>query len=123
MAASRDLRSDLLKVGHHGSATSSTPEFMNAVQPAWAIISVGTRKSIRASATGDFGTIAGGRSGDLSHGSEWGGQLFTLTADRSPRSWRVFADIDFGSFVGIGRAVDIPRSGDVPDLRLPGARE
>ena len=41
MAASRELRSDLLKVGHHGSATSSTPEFMNAVHPRWAIISVG----------------------------------------------------------------------------------
>jgi len=41
MAASRELRSDLVKVGHHGSATSSTPEFMNAVHPHWAIISVG----------------------------------------------------------------------------------
>jgi competence protein ComEC len=41
MALSRELRSDLLKVGHHGSATSSTPEFMNAVRPHWAIISVG----------------------------------------------------------------------------------
>jgi competence protein ComEC len=35
------LRSDLLKVGHHGSATSSSWEFIHAVQPRWAIISVG----------------------------------------------------------------------------------
>ena len=35
------LKSDLLKVGHHGSATSSTPEFIRAVHPRWAIISVG----------------------------------------------------------------------------------
>lgn len=34
------LKSDLLKVGHHGSATSSTWEFIRAVQPRWAIISV-----------------------------------------------------------------------------------
>jgi competence protein ComEC len=35
------LRSDLLKVGHHGSATSSSWEFIHAVHPRWAIISVG----------------------------------------------------------------------------------
>jgi competence protein ComEC len=41
MAAMHDLKSDLLKVGHHGSATSSTWEFIHAVHPRWAIISVG----------------------------------------------------------------------------------
>jgi competence protein ComEC len=35
------LKSELLKVGHHGSATSSTPEFIRAVHPRWAVISVG----------------------------------------------------------------------------------
>ncbi|MGC2195465.1 MAG: ComEC/Rec2 family competence protein [Terriglobales bacterium] len=39
------LKSDLLKVGHHGSATSSTEEFIRAVQPRWAIISVGARNT------------------------------------------------------------------------------
>jgi competence protein ComEC len=41
MVSERELKSDLLKVGHHGSATSSTAEFIRAVQPRWAIISVG----------------------------------------------------------------------------------
>ena len=41
MAFSEDLKSDLLKVGHHGSAISSSPEFVRAVRPRWAIISVG----------------------------------------------------------------------------------
>jgi competence protein ComEC len=36
---------DLLKVGHHGSATSTTPEILNAVAPSFAIISVGYRNS------------------------------------------------------------------------------
>lgn len=36
-----DLRADVLKVGHHGSAYSSTPEFLAAVRPRIAIISCG----------------------------------------------------------------------------------
>ncbi|MGD0437857.1 MAG: hypothetical protein ABSB86_15445 [Bryobacteraceae bacterium] len=34
---------DLLKVGHHGSATSTTPEILAAVKPSYAIISLGCR--------------------------------------------------------------------------------
>ncbi len=35
------LRSTLLKVGHHGSASSSGEEFINLVRPHWAVISAG----------------------------------------------------------------------------------
>jgi competence protein ComEC len=35
------LDSDLLKVGHHGSITSSLPQFLYAVSPQWAVASVG----------------------------------------------------------------------------------
>jgi len=38
-------RADLLKVGHHGSATSTTPEILDAVKPSFAVISVGFRNS------------------------------------------------------------------------------
>jgi competence protein ComEC len=37
------LRADVLKVGHHGSRTSSSRELLAAVAPSEAIISVGAR--------------------------------------------------------------------------------
>lgn len=36
-----DLRADVLKVGHHGSSTSTTAELLDAVRPRVALISVG----------------------------------------------------------------------------------
>jgi competence protein ComEC len=38
-------RADLLKIGHHGSATSTTPEILQSVKPTFAVISVGFRNS------------------------------------------------------------------------------
>ncbi len=41
MLAEGGLQATLLKVGHHGSVTSSTPEFLARVAPRWAVISCG----------------------------------------------------------------------------------
>jgi competence protein ComEC len=43
LASGAALRADLLKVGHHGSRTSSSADFLGAVSPAVAMISCGVR--------------------------------------------------------------------------------
>ena len=65
------LQADVLKVGHHGSASSSSPEFIAAVNPSYAVISCGrdnsyghphpatleTLEGIRVLRTDELGTI------------------------------------------------------------------
>ncbi len=40
-----DLKSTILKAGHHGSRTSSTEEYVAAVAPEWAVMSSGVDNS------------------------------------------------------------------------------
>jgi len=41
LASNLDLKADVLKVGHHGSTSSTTALFLNKIKPAYAVISVG----------------------------------------------------------------------------------
>lgn len=41
LSKNTNLKSDVLKLGHHGSSTSTSPSFFNAVNPSIAIISLG----------------------------------------------------------------------------------
>jgi competence protein ComEC len=45
LVANEGVHADLLKVAHHGSATSTTPELIAAVQPKFAVISDGFRNA------------------------------------------------------------------------------
>jgi competence protein ComEC len=45
MVAGEDISSTLLKIGHHGSATSTNPDFLRAVHPKFALISAGAHNS------------------------------------------------------------------------------
>ncbi len=45
LAEGRPLHADVLKVGHHGSKTSTSPDFLDAVSPSIAVISAGFENS------------------------------------------------------------------------------
>ncbi len=45
LASGQTLKSDVYKVSHHGSTTSSSTAFLNAIQPKYAIIEVGKDNS------------------------------------------------------------------------------
>jgi competence protein ComEC len=55
------LRADVLKVGHHGSRTSTTPAFLEAVDPEVAIISCGVRNRFGHPAPSTLSTLAASR--------------------------------------------------------------
>jgi competence protein ComEC len=45
IAAQFHQHADVLKVGHHGSSTSTTLQLLDAVHPQWAVISLGFRNT------------------------------------------------------------------------------
>jgi competence protein ComEC len=47
VAANTPLAATVLKVAHHGAASSSTPAFLRSVRPAVAVLSVGARNTYR----------------------------------------------------------------------------
>jgi competence protein ComEC len=53
------LRADVLKVGHHGSRTSSSQALLDAVRPAAALISVGAGNDYRHPAPATIDALEG----------------------------------------------------------------
>lgn len=67
LASGESLRADLLKVGHHGSSTSSSADFLRAVRPDCALISCGEGQQLRASRAGRARPAGSDRRGCLPH--------------------------------------------------------
>ncbi len=61
LARGVDLRSDFLKVGHHGSRTSTSAEFLAAVSPTFAAISCGVRNRFGHPHAASLATLAAAR--------------------------------------------------------------
>jgi competence protein ComEC len=87
------LRAEVLKVGHHGSSTSSTPAFLGAVRPRVALVSVGAGNSyhhpspavIRALAASGAAVLRTDRHGSVVVRSD--GR--SLWVDSGGDSWRI----------------------------------
>jgi len=82
------LRSDWLKVGHHGSLTSSSSSYVDQVGPSIAIISVGERNTFGHPAEATLGTYTS-RGIDLLRTDQEGALLFRINKDGLERvDWR-----------------------------------
>jgi competence protein ComEC len=82
------LRADVLKVGHHGSHTSTTEPFLAAVQPRYATISSGVRNRFDHPRQVTLDTLA--RHGVMTLTTKRSGSL-TFESDGNELSWSVFS--------------------------------
>jgi competence protein ComEC len=85
-----DLHADVLKVGHHGSRYSSSPAFIAAVHPKYAIISVGRHNMFGHPAPSTIETLR--RFGARVYRTDKGGAI-SITSDGSTRSSQVAPEL------------------------------
>jgi competence protein ComEC len=87
MLAEQNLQSTLLKIGHHGSASSSQPDFLSRVSPKFALISCGLHnhyghprpevlQSLQASHIRTFSTDINGAACFTLNGTKVEGEMF-----------------------------------------------
>jgi len=81
LAGSADLRCEVLKVGHHGSAYGSTPAFIEAIRPRYAIISVGRHNLFGHPTATTIATLR--RAGAQIYRTDENGAVTVLTDGRS----------------------------------------
>lgn len=83
------LNASLLKVPHHGSHTSSSAEFIKAVNPAYAVISTGNEYEYKgSSATGSVRIPPALRDAEVFLTSESGAVLFESSDRPEDQGWR-----------------------------------
>jgi len=80
LAARVDVRAQVLKVGHHGSRTSSTAAFLAAVRPEMAVVSVGAHNDYHHPAPSTLARLE--RAGAVVHRTDRDGALAVETDGR-----------------------------------------
>lgn len=94
--ARSELHADVLKVGHHGSSTSSTDAFLAAVNPALAVISVGADNIYKHPSADVLASLS--RIGARTMRTDLSGTIVVrsdgqhLTADASGETWELSKD-------------------------------
>lgn len=74
LAKGYNLKADVLKVGHHGSNSSTSATFLKAVAPQYAVICVGKGMiTVIPNQTGDFKPVGAGWSEGFPDRSKWYG--------------------------------------------------
>jgi beta-lactamase superfamily II metal-dependent hydrolase len=90
LAEGADLRCEILKVGHHGSAYSSTPAFIARVSPRYAIISVGRHNMFGHHAPSTIETLK--RYGAAVYRTDEDGAVTILSDGKNERISRMLGD-------------------------------
>src|SRR5262249_25566928 len=80
IASDAPLRSTVLKVAHHGSRSSTSAEFLNAVEPRLAAVSVGARNAYGHPDAGVMARLTD--AGAMAHRTDRDGALIFETAGR-----------------------------------------
>jgi competence protein ComEC len=108
------LRSDWLLAPHHGSATSSSQPFLEAVSPRWAVFQVGYRNRYRhpnAAVAGRYEAQGVEALRSDAHGAI----TFRMSPGRDPQIAR--ARLDDGRYWRVGVETAAPREGPVAPER------
>lgn len=104
ISSGADLSSDILMVGHHGSAAATSEEFLNSVNPQYAVISCGSDNKFRHPAQ-DTMTRLQNRNLNLFRTDLQG--TVTATLDGNGISWNTEPSGDYS-----GRDVDTPAASE-----------
>lgn len=101
--AEQDPAADLLKIAHHGSATSTIPELLAAVHPRFAVISVGARNTYGHPRQEVLQRLADARVHTYRTDLNGARSRFISMARPSLRFFRLFKCADLGGFGIVGR--------------------
>ena len=129
LEAGYDVSADVLKVGHHGSDTSTSEEFLDQVSPEYAVISSGEGNSyghpsksiLTRLADADVTTYRTDMQGTIVCTSD--GQDLTFSVERNPDAYTLDPDTAGGVFGSIEPDLEDSGPSHVPDGQSQGVSD